>query len=94
MALIMNAPPSKKRPYPFNHKNNCSAEYYSEPSNRLHVNIKDSQDASSSAEMQQRLYDLEIDEELQSPSFRDPIHTRILVIYTGGTIGMCEERRG
>ncbi|XP_075245060.1 L-asparaginase-like isoform X2 [Convolutriloba macropyga] len=67
---------------------------WSEPSNRLHVNIKDSQDASSSAEMQQRLYDLEIDEELQSPSFRDPIHTRILVIYTGGTIGMCEERRG
>ncbi|XP_063725760.1 L-asparaginase 1-like [Symsagittifera roscoffensis] len=40
------------------------------------------------------LYDIQIDEELQRPSFRDPVHHRVLVIYTGGTIGMCEERRG
>ena len=30
-----------------------------------------------------------------SPSAaRPPVHSRLLVIYTGGTIGMCEERKG
>ncbi|XP_063716943.1 L-asparaginase-like isoform X4 [Symsagittifera roscoffensis] len=65
----------------------------SEPTKHLHVKLRDIQDPSFE-EHHRPLYDIQIDEELQSPSFRDPVHHRVLVIYTGGTIGMCEERRG
>ena len=86
------SPDSRKRTRYDSNGSTHLAEFFSEPSPPL-------LNGSSFADnMETRMKIQELNQMMSggktSPSSRPPVHSRLLVIYTGGTIGMCEERKG